>query len=513
MRALRHVAAFDGWPSVLRAPIRPGGLVALGLLLFAAVWLPHLAITSLSPPSDNIEQLNWVHALDWGYYKHPPLPTWLLWLPVQVFGARAWTSYVVGAAFNLASMGLLWRLVAQIRGQKFATLALLAVLCISYYSAGLNAYNHNTLLIFWSVACAALTWKAFVSGRLRWWGAVGVVLGLGMLTKYQIAVTMASLLVFWLTQRGWRDVRQRTGLLLAALVALMMFAPHLVWLRTHDFAPIQYALQSSLGAHLGPLGRVAGVLHWLADQLLNRALPAWLLVAFLLVRRRPAVAQAVSGGPMAIDSRAHQAGRALLLSWGLVPLLFMPLMGMFAGSVLQMRWGSPFLLFAVPAMMELSARRVAWSQIPLRGALQAFVVIQLLLLLLSHFTSPLGPAALRDRDWRSFDSGALARLLESPAHAALSGGPICVVSGSSKMAGALALELSDHPLVLIDGRYDHSPWVSTELVRRCGLLQVQQDVPLPGGQPVGPLFPDLWWRVTVPTVPAVAPALPGAAAK
>ena len=68
------------------------------LLLFGAVWLAHLSYTSLSPPTDNIEQLTWVGALEGGYYKHPPLPTWLFWVPVQLFGVTAWTSYVVGAA-------------------------------------------------------------------------------------------------------------------------------------------------------------------------------------------------------------------------------------------------------------------------------------------------------------------------------------------------------------------------------------------------------------------------------
>ena len=76
----------------------PGHWIALLLLLFGAVWLAHLSYTSLSPPTDNIEQLTWVGALEGGYYKHPPLPTWLFWVPVQLFGVTAWTSYVVGAA-------------------------------------------------------------------------------------------------------------------------------------------------------------------------------------------------------------------------------------------------------------------------------------------------------------------------------------------------------------------------------------------------------------------------------
>ena len=494
------------WPRIpigVQAHPRPGLWLTLGLLLFTAVWVTHLTLTSLSPPADNIEQLNWVHSLDWGYYKHPPLPTWLLWLPARWFGANAWTSYALGTAINLATLGVLWRLLAQLRGARFATIALLAILCISYYNAGLNQYNHNTLLAFWSAASAALCWKAVTSARMRWWTALGLALGLGMLTKYQIVVTIASVFVFWLSQRGWRDPRQRLGLMLAALIALLMFIPHLQWLRTQDFAPIRYATESSLGAHLSPLARMVGISNWLLDQLLNRALPAWILLGILIYRQRKA--DALRGATAPTIPARQRAGRALLLSWGLVPLLFMPLMGLATGSLLQMRWGTPFLLFAIPAVMELCASRVAWPRMGMRGALKAFVAIQLLLLLLSHLTSPFGPPAMRDRHWRAFDSSALARLVEAPARAALSGGPICVVSGPGKVAGALALRLTDHPLVLIDGRYETSPWVSADLVRRCGLLQLQQGAPLPGGTPVGALFPDLWWRVIRPVDAAAKP--------
>ena len=52
----------------------------IGGLVFAALWLSLLGFSSFAPPIDNIEQLTWVRSLEWGYYKHPPLPTWLLWL-------------------------------------------------------------------------------------------------------------------------------------------------------------------------------------------------------------------------------------------------------------------------------------------------------------------------------------------------------------------------------------------------------------------------------------------------
>ena len=474
-------------------------MITLGLLSFAAVWLAHLSYTALSPPADNIEQLTWVHSLEWGYYKHPPLPTWLFWLPTRLFGENAWTSYATGAAITLASMGLLWQLLSQLRGRRYATLALLAALCITYYNGRLYYYNHNTVLMLCSTASALLCWRACSTGRLRWWVALGIALGLGALAKYQIAVTMISVLAFWLHQRGWRDPLQRRGLLLAALIALLMVVPHLQWLRTHDFGPIRYAMDSSLGAHLDTAARWKDAAHWVIDQLLNRALPAWLLLAAgLHGKRRRAQRELRTGLASTPPRRQADAGRALLLIWGLVPLAFMPLVGIAFGANLQSQWGTPFLLFAVPAAMELFGSRVQWSRMPLLPAIKAFGVLQALLLILSHLTSPRGPESLRDHHWRDFDGDALAATVEGPARRALSGRSICVVSGPAAPAGALALRLVDHPLVLIDGRYDRSPWVDPQRVRTCGVLELQQGHPITGGQPVSVAFPGLSWHVIPP---------------
>ena len=482
----------------LRSRDNAGLMVTAGLLLFAAVWLAHLSYTSLSPPTDNIEQLTWLHSLEWGYYKHPPLPTWLIWVPAQWFGANAWTSFVTGAAFTLGSLGVLWNLLSRLRGPRYAALALLAVLCITYYNGRLYYFNHNVVLMLCATASLVLCWKAHTTGQLRWWAALGVALGLGALAKYQIAVTMASVLVFWIHQRGWQDARPRSGLLLATLIALLILTPHVLWLRAHDFGPVGYAMQSSLGAHLDTATRWADALNWVVDQILNRALPAWLLIAAAVYAKRRSAGPRVSHSTATPSPKTRDPARALLLSWGLVPLAFMPLVGILAGAELQLQWGTPFLLFAVPAAMELFSSRVDWQRVPLRPAVNSFVAIQALLLVLSHVTSPRGPQALRDHHWRAFDSEALAKLLEKPARQALSGGAICVVSGPGAPSGALALHLADRPLVLINGRFDHSPWVSIDKVKGCGMLELKEGSPLPGDRPVGPQFPQLSWRIVPP---------------
>ncbi len=482
-------------------------MLALGLLIFAAVWLTNLSLTSLSPPTDNIEQLTWVNSLQWGYYKQPPLPTWLFWLPVWIFGERAETSYLAGAAVTLAAIGLLWRLLVQLRGRRYATLALLAVLCVTYYNQRLSYYNHETVLMLFVTASAALCWRAYTTRHLRWWAALGVALGLGALTKYQVAVTIASLVVFWVQQRSWRDGLHRCGLLLSALVALLLFVPHLRWLDRHDFGPVTYAMASSLGVHLDAASRAAMALHWLADQLLNRALPAWLLLAAAFYRLRRGGAAPLLPTPTATAIGSKQdASRALLLCWGLVPLAFMPLTAIAAGSDLPLHWGTPFLLFAIPAAMELSASRARWSRVSLQPALKWFLVIQALLLFQNYLASPLGGGLLPRKCWRRFDSAKLARLVESQDRAALAGKEICVISGPATIAGALALQMPGHPQVLIDGRYDISPWVRTEQPEHCAVLELHNGPAPVEAIAVGPEFPGLTWRLA-PSKPVRAGAI------
>ena len=96
----------------------PGLRIALVLLVFSVVWLLQIESTSLTAPKDNLEQLTWVHSLEWGYYKHPPLPTWLFSGPVNLLGLSARTSYLTGALFTLAGMFLLWQLLRELRGSR-----------------------------------------------------------------------------------------------------------------------------------------------------------------------------------------------------------------------------------------------------------------------------------------------------------------------------------------------------------------------------------------------------------
>lgn len=469
--------------------------VAFFLLVFSAIWLSLLNSVALTPPADNIEQLTWMNSLQWGYYKHPPLPTWLMLAFSQLAGWTAWSSELLGALCTLTSLAIYWSLLRDIEGRRVALLGLLAALCITFYNGRINYYNHNTVLTLWVAASAWLWWRILTRARLRWWLLLGLVAGLGMLSKYQYAVTAACGLWLFVQQGLWRSPAHRRGALAALAVAGAVFAPHALWLLGQDKGPIAYAMQSSLGAGLGPAARLAWTTQWLADWLFNRCLPALVLlaVAWWMSRRAP-------GSPPAVAGPALQtlvAGRSLLRVWGLLPPAFMVAMGLLKGVDLQLQWGTAFALWTVPVVM----RALGLREGPLRAHRtmavinSVFVVLQIGLLWQAFDTSYLGAHAPRPAHWRQFPSQSLAAAVAGPAEQAL-GVPINIISGPGIVSGAVALWLPSRPRVLIDGDLAISPWISTADLQRDGVLELWP--PGKGPADVQRVLGGWGWRVIKP---------------
>ena len=366
------------------------------------------------------------------------------------------------------------------------------MLCITFYNGRIHFYNHNIVLLLANVGAAWLAYLAITQRQLRWWIGLGVVLGLGALSKYQIAVTGFSLLAFWLSQHGWRDPSHRRGLTISILVGLLVFLPHLQWLAANDFGPIRYAMATSLGLQLAWPARTLETAHWVIDQVLNRALPAWimlLVVAEPWRRSDPAAKSDLLEGT--------DVARWLILCWGLIPIAFTAALGLMAGAYLEQEWGTAFLLFLVPAMMELMRWPEDLSTRRLRRAFRTFLMLQGVLMLVNVSTSHLGPWKWRASDWSNFDAKALAADIAGPAHLALDG-PVRVIVGPGDIAGAMALQLPERPLVLIDGRYDVCPWVAQDLVNRCGAIRISGANALKNGLAVGTDFPNLRWQPIAP---------------
>ena len=463
----------QGWQaaSIAQTPIDSVRSVMVLVCLFSAVWLGLLVTVALSPPMDSIEQLVWSHSLEWGYYKHPPLPTWLLALPARLSGYSALTTAVLGAACTLTSALIFWNLIREIWGRPSAYIALLAGLCITFYNGRLNYYNHNTLLMLCVCLSAHCWWMILNTGRTHWWIGLGAAAGMGMLSKYQYLLVLApSACLVWQLQ-PWRNRHHLRGLGLACLTASVIFMPHLLWLLQQDYAdsPIRYAMKTSRPAFLEGGVNFSHRLHsglWLLDLVLNRCLPALLLLLSLKALSEPERAPPT-------EDTSIISGKRFLLIWGVLPPVCITLLGLLAGMDLQMQWGTAYAIWIVPPMMVVLSLHKRWICTPLTWlALGLFALIQGLLLLQSYQTSFYGCCASHEAHrWRMFDSHALAKELDASAREAV-GGTFKIIVGPAAAAGAVSLALPDKPKVLIDRNLKISPWIHPQELHFAGVVEL-----------------------------------------
>lgn len=209
----------------------------VGLLSAWRFWL--IGHTGISLYVDEAYYWGWAQNLAWGYYSKPPLVAWLIAASTALFGngvlgvkalamllypATAGVLYVLGRdLFNERCGHALAQRVGLVAALLFASSFMVGLL-------GLFVSTDSLLVLCWALA-AWCWWRAAASGRLGWWAACGVVLGLGLLSKYTMAAFAATALYSLWAHRSPSGHRlwRAPGPWIAAAVALALFAPHLMW--------------------------------------------------------------------------------------------------------------------------------------------------------------------------------------------------------------------------------------------------------------------------------------------
>ncbi len=232
--------------------------------------------------------------LGFGYVDHPPL------IGVVAAGVRATLGESLLALRLLpalaagATVWLTGALAAELGGRRFAqalaaTCAALAPVILGLCSyLSMNAFD----LLLWASAWwlfARLLGRdarrdpAHAPGRdaTRSWLALGAVLGVGLENKLSVLMLGLGIFVGLLAARRWTILRTR-GPWLAAVVAVLLFVPHVVWQVQHGWPTLEFMANARANkmVALAPL-------DWLLEQVLQMnplAAPVWLAGLAVLVR-------------------------------------------------------------------------------------------------------------------------------------------------------------------------------------------------------------------------------------
>lgn len=489
-------------PSRSHVAWRRHGPIALALAIIAT-WVLVPAFVNPGQWGDNFEQFVWAHSLEWGYYKHPPLPTWLMGGTIALFGPSPWWAYLLAGLCTAGTAFFTHRIAARLLGPHLAGVAMLLWGLQQAFSARAQLYNHNTVMMLAVSGTAWCVLRGLASRSTGWWWAAGVGAAAAMLSKYQGIVPLGGIVFALLLTGDLQRTDVRRGLAHAIAMAALLFTPHVVWMVQHDFATLHYASQE--GRPLDWTGRGMSMGSFLAQQV--RLLFPSLLLALLLWLLPGVRRQATE--TLKSSERVLRWRRAWFIGLIAFPLVVTLLTSPAFGLRLQNHWGFQCLQFA-SLWLAWRLRRVARRPAPvLVGAALVLQAVSLLVI-----ASPFAVKA-HERVRRDDNSYPARRL----AHAAVQDWkrmtpcPLKLVVGPPFEAGMISVYGDGEQKVLEWGDFHKTPWVSPEELERDGAIYVADD---PGHLPKQAAMIDsmalhvqtwtpggsdrVYWAIVLPTV-------------
>jgi hypothetical protein len=313
---------------------------AVAAVLCVFVWVFWTSFWDKGLYGDNVEQFIWSHSLEWGYHKHPPLPTWLLAAAISLAGPAWWLTNALAAICVAATGVFTWLIARRLASQSVADTTAVLWGLQQCFSISAEIYNHNTVLVL----CLAATTYCLIRGleptpqtAWHWWAATGALAACAMLSKYQAGLVIASLGIAALII----SKRRGTAIVLPVTLAFCIFAamllPHLYWGYTNQFPSLRYA--SEIVESGGFFKRLFWQLTFAANQI-RMNLP--LIGALLLSCLAAAIWRQKQGTTVEIDSPV--AINPTYLNIWLWALLWGPIVAVLAlsfttGSPLRNHWG------------------------------------------------------------------------------------------------------------------------------------------------------------------------------
>ncbi|MFQ3622495.1 MAG: glycosyltransferase family 39 protein [Acetobacteraceae bacterium] len=322
------------------------------ILFVAAVTLARVLWLATNQPNlyaDEAQYWVWAQDLRGGYYTKPPLIAWTIALTTALCGdgegcvrlasplAHAATALLLGAAAARLFDGQAW--FGRTGVWTAVVYATLPAVSVSSTIASTDAL----LLPAWAAALLAVV-RLREEPSLRWWAALGIAVGTGLLAKYAMAAVLLSLASWVALERPARRLLRGPGPWVTAGLALLVLSPNLAWNLANAFATVRHVGQNAnlargpsfnpleaagfVGAQFGVFGPLLfAALLWVLSRrdtwrdprtrllaLFVVPLGAIMLVQSVLSRANANWAAPIyAAGTILVVSWALSSGRALLL--------------------------------------------------------------------------------------------------------------------------------------------------------------------------------------------------------
>ncbi len=184
------------------------------------------------------------------FLDHPPMIAWFIRLGTAIFGDTNFGVRFAGILAMLVTQLLLADIARRVTHDLRAiVLAILMPEAALYYGLLMAKVSPDVALIPFAVGMIWALVRLVESDDPRWWLAAGVFAGLALLSKFTAVMLLPAVAAFMLVP-GWRWRWLFSPYpWLAALIALILFLPVLIWNAEHDWASFRFQIVRAIATH------------------------------------------------------------------------------------------------------------------------------------------------------------------------------------------------------------------------------------------------------------------------
>ena len=256
--------------------------VGVGALVVAVLAL-HLATNGLYDfHRDSLYYLDSARHPAWGYVDYPPLTPTIARLSLGLFGASVWGLRLWPSLAGATMVALVALIARELGGGRVAVLLAAVGAATSMVLLGANWLFQTVTFdqVVWLAALWLLV-RIVRTGDPRLWPILGVVLGVGLETKYTVVALIAGVVVATVATPLRRHLLTPWPWL-AGGIALAIFLPNLGWQAANAWPSVQYTLnhKSAQSVDFSPLTFLAQQLALIGPL----AIPLWIAGLYWLLR-------------------------------------------------------------------------------------------------------------------------------------------------------------------------------------------------------------------------------------
>ena len=264
-----------------------GGNTAILYAIAGAVALAHMLTNGrYGFHRDELQTLSDAMHMDWGFVAYPPLTPFVERIGLKIFGLSLVGLRMFSVIAQAAAIVVTGLMARELGGGRLAqaTAALAVALSPLPMFEG-TEFQYSSFDYLWWVLIAYFVIRMLKTDDARWCVAVGVTVGVGLMTKYTMGFYVAGIVGGLLLTRA-RHFLSSGWFWLGIALTVAICLPNLIWQARHDFISLHF-LEHIHKRDVGE-GRANGFVprqFWLCTNLFSA--PLWMggLICFFRERR------------------------------------------------------------------------------------------------------------------------------------------------------------------------------------------------------------------------------------